>query len=194
MGCCYEVMKQRRTTRRYKRDPLPDGVVERIIQAGIYAPSGSNKSPYLVAVVSDFEVKKRIREEAEAVEREFYRKKGAVGDEEFLDWVQKKDIRVTKPFLTEAPVLLVVFEDSRWSDRHSLESTWLTIAYMILAAEQEGLGTVTYTPEPKTFLNTILGIEEHYRPQVILPLGFPQVRNRKVGNRPSVEERTTYFA
>ena len=147
-----------------------------------------------MAVVENDELKRYIREEAEKVERDFYREKRKAKEREFLQWVEEKDIRITKAFLTEAPVLLVVFENSEWEDRHSLESTWLTIAYMILAAEYEGLSTVTYTPEPKSFLNGVLGIPLSYRPQVILPLGYATDGVRKEGRRPDLLDRLKYYS
>ncbi|RMG37820.1 MAG: hypothetical protein D6732_06190 [Methanobacteriota archaeon] len=189
----YELMKNRRTTRHYSTECIDPLKVERIIQAGIYAPSGSNKSPYLIAVVTNPQLKSEIRKRAESVEREFYRNKRKSKDNEFLKWVQKKDIRITKSFLTDAPVLLVVFENSEWADRHSLESTWISIGYMILAAEYEGLSTVTYTPEPKTFLNEILEIPEVFRPQVILPLGYAKDSVKKKGIRPELSKRILTF-
>ncbi len=79
-------------------------LIQRVIQAGVYAPSGSNKSPYLVAVVQNPDLKQRIREEAERVERRFYQEKRRAKESEFLKWVETKDIRVTKSFLTDAPV------------------------------------------------------------------------------------------
>ncbi len=189
----YDIMRRRRTTRKYRETPVDQELIQRVIQAGIYAPSGSNKSPYLVAVVQNPDLKQRIREEAERVERRFYQEKRRAKESEFLKWVETKDIRVTKSFLTDAPVLLAVFENSEWEDRHSIESTWLTIAYMILAAENEGLSTVTYTPEPKDFLNEILDIPSIYRPQVILPLGYALEKRNKEGRRPEIEERVRYY-
>ena len=189
----YDIMRRRRTTRKYRETPVDQELIQRVIQAGIYAPSGSNKSPYLVAVVQNPDLKQRIREEAEKVERRFYQEKRRAKESEFLKWVETKDIRVTKSFLTDAPVLLAVFENSEWEDRHSIESTWLTIAYMILAAENEGLSTVTYTPEPKHFLNEILDIPSIYRPQVILPLGYALKKRNKEGRRPEIEERVRYY-
>ncbi len=193
MDNLYELMKFRRSVRRFDSRPVEPEKIERIIQAGIYAPSGSNKSPFIVSVIRNKDLKTKIREEAEAVEKKYYERIRAKKDTEFLNWVEKKKIRVKKPFLTEAPVLLSVSEDTTWRDKHSNSSTWLTIAYMVLAIEYEGLASVTYTPEPHDFIRDILGLDKKYQPQVILPVGYAKNPVKKIGKRPSVDERVIYF-
>ena len=64
------------------------------------------------------------------------------------------------------------------------ESTWLAISYMLLAIEEQGLGTVTYTPNNMNFLREILGLPENYNPEVILPLGVPKEKGVPKASRP----------
>lgn len=188
----YHLMKYRRTSRKFSDIPIENDKLQRILQAGFYAPSGSNKSPYRIIVIRNPEIRKRIREQAENVEIEFYRKKRQENEHDFLEWTKKKNIKTNKPFLTEAPILISVCEDTTWSDRHSKESTWLTIAYMVLAIANEGLTTVTYTPEPQDFMVKILRLEDYYQSQVILPVGYPIKRIQREPNRPKFTERVQF--
>jgi len=188
----YHLMKFRRTTRKFSNTPVEDDKLQHILQAGIYAPSGSNKSPYRITVIRNPEIKRRIREHAEKVENEFYRKKQQEKESDFLEWVTKKNVNPEKPFLSEAPVLISVCEDTQWMDRHSMESTWITIAYMILAIAKEGLATVTYTPEPQDFMIKILGLDNHFQSQVILPVGYPLRIIKREPNRPKFKERVQF--
>ena len=188
----YHLMRFRRTTRKFSNIPVEDDKLQRILQAGIFAPSGSNKSPYRITVIRNPEIQQKIREQAEKVEYEFYRKKHQENKNDFLDWIQKKRITKDKPFLTEAPVLISVCEDTQWMDRHSKESTWITIAYMILAIANEGLATVTYTPEPQDFMIKILGLEDHFQSQVILPVGYPLKIIKMEPNRSKFTERVQF--
>ena len=48
----YEAISARRSIRRFKDEPLADEVVEKILQAGILAPSGKNRQPWRFYVVS----------------------------------------------------------------------------------------------------------------------------------------------
>lgn len=49
----YDAMSTLRAVRRLKPDPLPDPVLERILQAAAFAPSGGNVQPWRVLVVKD---------------------------------------------------------------------------------------------------------------------------------------------
>lgn len=184
----YELMFYRRTTRRFKDRPIEEDKLEQILSAGLLAPSGSNKSPYMIYVLRDPEVKKIVREEAEKVEKEFYEKKREQ-DKEFTTWATKKDLSFSKPHLTEAPVVLSISTDTRYLDKHALESTWLTIAYILLAIENEGLCSVTYTPEPHTFMKDILHLPDYLMPQILIPIGYPLKDDKKEPLRPDLPDR-----
>ncbi len=79
--------------------------------------------------------------------------------------------------MTDAPVLLAIFGNTR--DPYRLESEWICVGFMMLAAVDQGLGTVTYTPGSKEFMNDILDVPKHYDAQAILPLGFPLIEPQK---------------
>ncbi|MFD8555357.1 nitroreductase family protein, partial [Streptomyces fradiae] len=72
-----EVMARRRTVRDFCDRPLPEGVVEWAIRTAATAPSGANVQPWRFVVVTDPERKRRLREAAEAEEREFYDRRAA---------------------------------------------------------------------------------------------------------------------
>ncbi len=176
----YEIMKMRRSVRKYMPDIIPEKSLENILMAGSLAPSGANRQPWLYVVVDDPVLKKKIRLQSEEADARWNAEKG----EGFRNWLKKQDITENdKPFLEEAPLLLTVFADT--NKPYWFESTWISIAYMILAIEKEGLGTLTYTPGYPEFLNNLLNVPEGYQPQVILPLGYagespdPDTRKRK---------------
>ncbi|HIP73996.1 MAG TPA: nitroreductase family protein, partial [Anaerolineae bacterium] len=66
----YAEMQRRRTIREYSAKPVPRDVVEKCVLAAGTAPNGANLQPWHFVVVSDPAIKKRIREAAEAEERE----------------------------------------------------------------------------------------------------------------------------
>src|SRR5712691_266271 len=63
-------MLQRRTIRDYSDKPVPFELIENAIRAAGLAPSGANQQPWTFVVVSDPDLKRQIREAAEAEERE----------------------------------------------------------------------------------------------------------------------------
>jgi len=176
-----ELARRRRSTRRYRSKPIPPAKLARVLQAGRLAPSGANTQPWRFIVVDDPEIKRRIREGSEEADREFHREAPLW----LQQWLREQKITAEKDFLTDSPVLIVVA--GRTGMPYWLESTWIAIAYMILAAEEEGLGSLTYTPGDTSFLNALLGIPEGYKVVAVLPLGFPQEKTPLRGERMDLE-------
>lgn len=57
-----ELLKKRRSTRRYKPDPIPDDAIDKIIEAARWAPSGFNQQPWEFVVVKDPKLREGIVE------------------------------------------------------------------------------------------------------------------------------------
>jgi nitroreductase len=172
-----QLIKNRRSIRKYSRETIPMEIVYKILEAGRYAPSGANVQPWIYVVVNDDKLKAKIREETEEVERKFHEKASL----HLKKWMKEQKITPVKSFLTEAPVLVVVAGLNKAP--YWLESTWISIAYILLSIESQNLGTLTYTPIETVFLNKLLNIPDDYRPVAILPIGYP-------AERPSPETRT----
>ena len=162
-----QLMKNRRSIRKYKQDPIPLEKIYQILEAGRYAPSGANLQPWIYIVVTDNKLKEKIREEAEKIERNFHKK----APKPFKRWLKEQKITPEKNFLTEAPALIVVAGFTKAP--YWLESTWVSIAYVLLSVESQNLGTLTYTPPEMLFLNKLLNIPDDYHPVAILPMGYP---------------------
>jgi len=160
-------MRKRRSIRKYSKEPISLEGVYQVLEAGRYAPSGANLQPWIYIVVTDSKLKEKIRKESEKTERKFHRKAPVW----LKKWFKEQNITPEKNFLTEAPVLVVVASSSKAP--YWLQSTWISIAYILLSAESQNLGTLTYTPSPTLFLRKLLDIPEDYSPVAILPIGYP---------------------
>ena len=57
----YEVIRTRRSVRSYKPDPIPQKVLNKVLDAARIAPSGSNRQPWGFIVVKDEDLKSLIR-------------------------------------------------------------------------------------------------------------------------------------
>jgi len=166
-GKLLQLMKKRRSIRKYSKDPIPLEKIYQILEAGRYAPSGANLQPWVYIIVIDNELKEKIRKEAEKIERNFHEK----ASDQLRRWLKEQKITPEKSFLTEAPVLVVIAGLTKAP--YWLESTWISIAYILLSVESQKLGTLTYTPIETAFLNKLLNIPENYHPVAILPIGNP---------------------
>ncbi len=176
-----ETATSRRTTRKYRGDPVSEGDIRYVLETIRQSPSGSNAQPWQVIIVDDMGAKTAIREASEAGERAFYesispeRKKG----------YNAKGLSPSKPLLTEAPVLLVVLGDT--TAPNYKPSVWVSIGYAILAAEERGLSTVTYTPSDPVLVTEAVDAPEEYLVEAILPLGYSDDPKPKEPRKP-VEE------
>ena len=59
-----EVIEKRRSIRKFKPDPVPDEMINQILEAARLAPSGSNRQPWRFQIIKDGELKKNLCGEA----------------------------------------------------------------------------------------------------------------------------------
>ena len=174
----YGDMARRRSVRDFSDRPVPRDIIETALKAAGTAPSGANLQPWHFVVVSSVATKKRIREAAEAEEREFYEHRASP---EWLAALEPLGTDASKPFLETAPYLIAVFlqkygslEDGRKVKHYyPTESTGLATGLLITALHQAGLATLTHTPSPMKFLNEILHRPKSERPFLLLVVGYP---------------------
>lgn len=174
----YEEIDRRRTVREFSDRPVPLDVIETALKAANTAPSGANLQPWHFVVVSDPQVKAKIRAAAEAEEREFYEHRAS---EEWLAALEPLGTDEHKPFLETAPYLIAVFlqkfgelpDGRKVKHYYPTESTGLATGMLITALHMAGLATLTHTPSPMRFLNEILDRPKSERPFLLLVVGYP---------------------
>jgi iodotyrosine deiodinase len=167
-------MAARRSIRHFSPAAVPPEVIEQAIRAAASAPSGANVQPWRFVVVRDPDRKRRLREAAEAEEREFYSRRATA---EWLDAIAPIGTDWQKPFLEVAPVVLVVFEVHQGEHTpkpyYVKESVGIAVGLLIAALQHAGLATLTHTPSPMRFLNTICERPAEERPYLVMPVGYP---------------------
>lgn len=171
-------LSRRRSVRQFSDRPVPAEVIEECLLAAGSAPSGANMQPWHFVVVSDPEVKRRIREAAEEEEARFYRERAP---EEWLEALAPLGTDEHKPFLETAPHLIVIFvqshgvtgEGKKYKHYYATESVGIATGLLVAAVHNAGLVSLTHTPSPMGFLGEILGRPAHERPFLILVVGYP---------------------
>ena len=86
-----------------------------------------------------------------------------------------------KPHLTDAPYLIVVFEQAYGFDedgskrKHYFvrESVGIAVGFLLASLHAAGLATLTHSPSPMGFLTRILGRPANERPFILIPVGYP---------------------
>lgn len=171
-------MRRRRTVRDFAARPVPGGVIEDCLRAAGTAPSGANMQPWHFVVVTDPDVKHRIRVEAEHEEAAFYAHRAPP---EWLEALAPLGTDAHKPFLEAAPALIAIFAQSfgtlpdgrKVKHYYAQESVGIATGILITALHHAGLVTLTHTPSPMGFLNELLGRPGHERPFLLLVVGYP---------------------
>lgn len=175
----YEFLKKRRTVRDFSARPVPREVIEKCLLAAGTAPNGANKQPWHFVVVSDPDVKKKIRVQAEKEEHEFYNRRAP---KDWLDDLFLLGTDENKPFLEKAPYLIGIFAQSYNLNKNGKkekhyyvkESVGIATGMLITALHHSGLATLTHTPSPMGFLNEIMGRPSHEKPFLLLIVGYPE--------------------
>jgi iodotyrosine deiodinase len=171
----------RRSVRQFSSEPVPWELIENAIVAAGTAPSGANQQPWTFVVVSDSATKGRIRDAAEAEERRNYESRFP---NEYLHAIEPIGTDANKPHLTDAPYVIVVFEQPYGlaSDGTKLkhyfvrESVGIAIGFLLVSLHEAGLATLTHTPAPMGFLHEILERPENERALCVIPVGYPADR------------------
>ncbi len=188
----YDKMKTRRSTRQFSVRDFPRDILTNCIKAAATSPSGANKQPWFIAIVKDPNIKRQIRREAEKAEKKFYENKSA---QKWHEDLKKLNTNFTKPFLEQAPYLLIIFAKTYDLDEHGgkknnyyvKESVGIMTGILLSALHFSGLAALTYTPSKTAFLNKILGRPKNERPFMILPVGYkaesaatPQIKKKSL--------------
>lgn len=171
-------LARRRTVRHYSPRPVPRELIEACLRAAGTAPSGANQQPWRFVAIGDAAIKRRIREAAEAEEREFYERRAPA---EWLAALAPLGTDADKPFLEIAPWLIAVFyerfgldaDGARHKRYYPHESVGIATGLLIAALHRAGLATLTHTPSPMGFLNEIAGRPRNEMPYLLLVVGHP---------------------
>jgi nitroreductase len=174
-------MDSRRSIRDFSDKAVPVEVIHNLLKTASTAPSGAHKQPWTFCVVSDPEIKKRIRSEAEKEEFESYNGRMS---EEWLRDLRPLQTDWTKPFLETAPYLIVVFKKaydlgpngSKRNNYYVSESVGIACGFLLAAIHHAGLVALTHTPSPMNFLGRILNRPANERPYLLIPVGYPADR------------------
>jgi len=158
------LLKGRRSIRRYRPDPVPDEMIDQLLEAGRWAPSASNRQPWAFIVVWDETVRRQVAQHAA-----YY----------FIRWAH----------VDEAPVLIVLCGDARNPAyrRFLHEDIGLAGGQIMLQARALGLGTCWIGGLDRKAIASILKIPEYMEIMGLLTVGFPAEEPPAPSRKPLTE-------
>jgi nitroreductase len=141
----------RRSVRAYRPDPIPDDVLDRVLEAVRLAPSAKNIQPWRFIVVGD----PRVRAELATASN-------------------------NQQFVAQAPLVICgcALEKVCYRGMGGYWNSWavdlaIAIEHLILAAAAEGLGTCWIGSFQEAEVMRILGIPSDVKIVALTPLGYP---------------------
>ncbi len=199
----YEAMSTLRAVRRLRPDPVPDDVLQRVVQAATWAPSGGNVQPWRVVAVRDPEKRRQLQKLYIGPWQE-YAKDHRAGLEGLPPEALAKQERMMAAadhlaeHLHEAPVILVFCFDAR---RMAITDTGLSrpsvvgggsvypaVQNALLACRAEGLGCTltTLLCMCESEVKSLLGIPEPWGTCAYVPIGWPASKGHgPISRRPT---------
>ncbi|MCX7989007.1 MAG: nitroreductase family protein [Thermodesulfovibrio sp.] len=144
-----DIIKARRSIRKYKKEVPSEELIKRCIEAGLYAPSARNSQPWSFILVKD---KDKIK--------------------------QLSKVQTFTKFLEGAPYVIVALADEKKSN-HWLEDMGCAIMALLLEAHSLGLGAcwgAIYHPENKdreNYVRKVLDVSEELRIIACIGIGYP---------------------
>ncbi len=174
----YALLERRRSVRFFSDQAVDRNLIEKAIMTASTAPSGAHKQPWHFVAINDPELKKEIRVQAEEEEKESYNGRMS---QEWLKDLEPIGTDWRKPFLEIVPWIVICFvkpfeidsEGKRHKNYYVPESCGIACGMFISAIHNMGLATLTHTPSPMKFLNSIVGRPSHERPFILFPVGYP---------------------
>ena len=176
-------MWTRRSVRSFSTEPVDRQLVETALRIASSAPSGAHLQPWTWVVVTDPDVKRRLRAAAEEEERAFYEERAP---DEWLEALAPLGTDAVKTHLTDAPYVAVLFrhryevtqDGRRRRNYYSAESCGIAAGFFIAALHLVGLATLPHTPSPMGFLGELLGRPDNEQAFLVLPVGYPSADAR----------------
>lgn len=173
----YSLLNTRRTVRDFSDRPVSREVIETLVMTAATAPSGAHKQPWTFCVVENPDLKRQIREAAEAEEYRSYTSRMSA---EWLEDLAPLGTDWRKPFLETAPWLIILFRriyetdgDRKRQNYYVMESVGLAAGFLLTAIHNAGLVALTHTPSPMDFLTKLLDRPANEKPFLLIPVGYP---------------------
>ena len=186
----YQTMSTLRAVRRLRPDPIPADVLERVLQAACWAPTGGNQQPWRIVAVDDPDKKQQLADiykpEWDRYAAGFVKRLEAMPPEVRPGW--ERTIAAgdyLADHLADAPVILLFCADFRAMavtdaklDRISLVgggSVYPSVQNAMLACVAEGLGCTLTTLHclREDEVKAVLGIPDPWATAAMIPIGYP---------------------
>ena len=147
----YKVIRTRRSVRSFKQDPIPEEVLNRVLEAARVAPSAGNRQPWKFILVKDDALKQKLV--------------SACGN---------------RKFIADAPLVVVACGQKSsiniggyMGEMSMLLDVSIAVTHLILAARAESLGTCWIGAFDNKEIKKLLRVPDEFEVVAVTPMGYP---------------------
>lgn len=165
----YEAIKLRKSVRKYKRDPVPEESLKKILNAARMAPTAENFQPWKIIVVTDEDIKRKLVPACN-----------------------------NQRFVAEAPIVLVAcgLPDEAYPIMGGFMNSYpvdvaIVLDHLMLAAASEGLGTCWIGSFKEEKVAETVGVPQEAKVVALTPLGYPAEEMERT-DRKNLTELVSY--
>ena len=196
-----QVLKSRRSIRRYLTDTVQDDVLHKLLEAATWAPSAHNKQPWRFAVLQKAFHKENL---ANAMGNQLRTDRTNDGDD---PEIIERDVSKSQKLIEGSPIVIVVClsmsDMDVYIDEHrsnaeflmAVQSTAMAVQNLLLAAHAIGLGACWRCAPlfcAETVIDT-LKLPQNWHPQALVTLGYPDEDGKTTSSRLSLSEVTKWL-
>lgn len=197
-GWFWQLIRGRRSVRRYLPDPVEKPLLEMLLTAAIWAPSAHNRQPWRFCVVTTDPVKQELSDRMGA------RWRADLGADGVDTAIIERRVRISHARITGAPALVAAslslegmddYPDRRRQEAEwlmAVQSTALACQNLLLAAQHFGLAACwmcapLFVPD---LVRDVLDLPDSWQPQALITLGY--AAEEKERERLPLAERVTW--
>ncbi|MCC6628781.1 MAG: nitroreductase family protein [Chloroflexi bacterium] len=186
----FEVISTNRAIRHFRPEPVPDDLIERVLDAAIRAPSGSNRQTWRFLVLRDPAVRATVGTLYKEGFYEYIPERRRAMPDTDTSPVFKSALSLADTMATDPPVLILACLEGKPGDppagRTGGSSIYPAVQNLMLAARALGLGTclTTLHLRRERQIKDALGIPDHVDTYALIPLGYPARPFGPLGRRP----------
>ncbi|MCW4039462.1 MAG: nitroreductase family protein [Candidatus Bathyarchaeota archaeon] len=187
----FDVIKNRRSIRKFKSTPIPHGHIVKIIEAASLAPTANNRQPWKFLVIQNSETISAIKQASIELDVQEYMHNAKCAPDESKKYKEKLKNHYENIF--SAPVYIIVFTDSyeKYSHYNSHDGP-LAAAYICLSAQALGYGSLYATESiSDAAIRKIITVPVKYTFVCGIAIGIPECRPAMPPKK-SVDELVVY--
>lgn len=193
-----EIIHNRRSIRRYQARPIEKRILNKILDAALWAPSAHNRQPWRFCVITSHDAKANL---SAAMGDQWQRDLSSDGaDPEFVE----RRVAISRARMMGAAALVMVSLSMEAMDTYpdaarnqaewtmAVQSTALACQNLLLATHAEGLGACwmcapLFVPD---LVRRVLDLPATWHPQALITLGYPA--EEKTKDREPVESKVVW--